>query len=704
MKTLLVPCSSWPKNYEILKGCITKEIIESCILKEMWKYMNDVHNDFSTKNNKSFILEEACWLYKDLIAKNLAPIYEGLYKSREIIIDDVKFFFSRGKSVVDISQLTVLQEKNLACHSTEKIDLVVAFVDGDYILKGVEDVKINLDAGDVMLYRSDKLVRVESSGDTGNSPNSDELQYIAGLIVRMIPCTLTNFSYKERIKCYRSSKSFRSEKEGADDAQPFFFRYTPPKLSYREGELYGVIPYNSNKRRNNILEGIYRGIVFSDDSFYDLVPSESESIKDIVNEKQEEGFLDVDWHKKQCQNYQNVRTELLYMKDNEPLKGQDKYLGGVASPCGKYIYGVPGYAKQVLCIDILKNELSYIGPIFEGNFKWLRGIEIPPTKDYPNGICIALPSNAHSVLKIDPKTNLVKTFGSIKSGKDGTWMYHGGGLDPVTNLIYAVPANANRVLVIDVFKETIWEIGPDFGEQKQKWYGGIYSCYNHCIYGIPHNATGVLKINLLNEKCEIINSNFESGNWKWHGGLITDDGKLIIGFPNNSNQILKIDIIDQDQEHVYTISSPNSLKSGRHRHPHNGKYKYLGGALSSDQKYAYLFPSDSERVLKIHLYSNTLERIGPFLLDGASKYQNGFCSSKDGCIYGIPQNARSIIRVIPSQQLQNKNDLVDMVFCGDSLVDYKDKFEGAVMCQKGNIYCIPLRAKAVLKIIPPEKV
>jgi hypothetical protein len=36
-----------------------------------------------------------------------------------------------------------------------------------------------------------------------------------------------------------------------------------------------------------------------------------------------------------------------YLTTNNPgdMMGKDKYLGGVASPCGKYVYGVPGSVR-----------------------------------------------------------------------------------------------------------------------------------------------------------------------------------------------------------------------------------------------------------------------------------------------------------------------------------------------------------------------
>ena len=59
------------------------------------------------------------------------------------------------------------------------------------------------------------------------------------------------------------------------------------------------------------------------------------------------------------------------------LMGQDKWLGGVCSPDGKYIYGVPGHAKRVLKITAATGEYELIGPEYKGPFKWLRGVEVP---------------------------------------------------------------------------------------------------------------------------------------------------------------------------------------------------------------------------------------------------------------------------------------------------------------------------------------
>ena len=38
------------------------------------------------------------------------------------------------------------------------------------------------------------------------------------------------------------------------------------------------------------------------------------------------------------------------------------------------IYGVPGHAKRVLKIDPVTQEVSLVGPVLPGKYKWLRGV------------------------------------------------------------------------------------------------------------------------------------------------------------------------------------------------------------------------------------------------------------------------------------------------------------------------------------------
>jgi len=186
------------------------------------------------------------------------------------------------------------------------------------------------------------------------------------------------------------------------------------------------------------------------------------------------------------------------------------------------------------------------------------------------------------------------------------------------------------------------------------------------------------------------------GQWKWHGGLRAGD--KIFGFPNNADNVLVIDCSIPNAPRVYCVGDESILTSGRHRT--DQRYKYLGGALTLDGHYAFLFPCDAERVLRIDCRTDELALVGPLLLDGQNKFQNGFVSQRDGCLYGIPQRATGVLRILPQSVSGWDHDHVDIMDCGPEMVGTKEKFEGGVMGADGCIYCIPLRSKFCVKVVP----
>eukprot|EP00978_Attheya_sp_CCMP212_P005750 scaffold12860_cov54-Attheya_sp.AAC.11 len=472
-----------------------------------------------------------------------------------------------------------------------------------------------------------------------------------------------------------------------------FYRMNPPLVSFRVAQLYGILPYcrDEEELRVEMARAMVRGV-----RFFNEDDCTSQSMLRSPT--------------RHCE----ARIESLVLYDGTKLLGQDKYLGGVASPCGGYIYGVPGHAKRVLRCNMETNAVDFIVPSFPGNFKWLRGVEIPASaidkefaSTYPRGCCLALPSNHKKILKINPHTSDVITFGAeaVKESdpKKISWLYHGGNLAS-NGYVYAIPANAERVLKIHPVHETAILIRPTF-VGRQKWFGGSMG-WDGCIYGIPQNANSVLKINPITDHVELFAEGIlGDGQWKWHGGLASNDGRKIFGFPNNSDEGLVIDTVDGQ---VFTIGDSTVLKSGRHRHYKKAeagmpvldhRYKYVGGASTADGRYAYLFPCDAERVLRIDVENDSIRTVGPLLLEGENKYQNGFCG-RDGCLYGIPQRATGILRIIPPSS-SNEEEHVDTIYCGDDMVGLKDKCEGVVLGPTDEyIYCIPLRGKSLLKLIP----
>lgn len=222
------------------------------------------------------------------------------------------------------------------------------------------------------------------------------------------------------------------------------YRLGPPDLTVRQAELYGVLPYRS-QHNNHIERAIAHGVRFATGMESETQVEKPEPSVDICT----------------------ARLEFL----TDDLVGQDKYLGGMASPCGRYIYGVPGHAKRVIQVTVDSGKVDWIGPEYQGEFKWLRGVEIPPCDEHPSGCCLALPCNSEAgcVLKIDPETSEVSSF--ITDGLDfgEGWLYHGGNLAS-DGYVYAVPASGRRVMKIDPIRETTEYVGPDFeGKAKCKF-------------------------------------------------------------------------------------------------------------------------------------------------------------------------------------------------------------------------------------------
>ena len=176
-----------------------------------------------------------------------------------------------------------------------------------------------------------------------------------------------------------------------------------------------------------------------------------------------------------------------------------------------------------------------------------------------------------------------------------------------------VPCNARRVLRLDPRTDKVTEIGPEEGwDGRHKWYGGIYCPNNGAMYCIPQSYDGVLKVCTKTGKCNIIGERVVSEasagwlpigaaeasastatpsptrktknaegrvrpGWKWHGGMLDPSGHLIFGIPSNADQILRIDTRTDE----VSLIGPK-LRSGRHRDPDDGRYKYLGCAAASD--------------------------------------------------------------------------------------------------------------------------
>jgi len=331
----------------------------------------------------------------------------------------------------------LLKEKdcNGEVNQEQFYDDLVLSLEAEYNLK---PKKIHVNAGDVIIWRSD-LVHMAAT------PTITATNFCAIGYVSMLPSFLTEekqlenklMAYKlGQTGCHRPNLENHWHGHNRGDLSNLrpYFRFGPAQISWRLAELYGLISYNieNEEQRNKEKDrAIVRGVRFIDADLSSQYPQ----CKELLPKR---GVP--------C----SARVELL-QPSYGPLLGQDKYLGGVASPCGEYIYGVCGHARRTLRVRCDTGEVDMIGPDYPGKFKWLRGVEIPANvmrigmerddekeayENYSSGVCLALPCNANSILKINPCTNEVSTFGGPF---EGGWKWHGGNL--VENgMVYAIPA------------------------------------------------------------------------------------------------------------------------------------------------------------------------------------------------------------------------------------------------------------------------
>jgi hypothetical protein len=207
----------------------------------------------------------------------------------------------------------------------------------------------------------------------------------------------------------------------------------------------------------------------------------------------------------------------------------NKFAGGVLAPNGMVV-AVPYSANSVLTINSVTETADTITlPSVTAN-GWKGGVLTP------DGRIFCTPYSAQAVLIIDlaSSTQTVDVT-SISNLPAGTGKWSGAALAH-NGKIYAVPFHAESVLVIDPSSDTsqVWE--ESLGATLSKWDGAVMGP-NGKIYGIPGAATQVLAIDPIQSSTEMLGS--LAGPAKWMGGALARDGK-IYGAPSSSVAILSI--------------------------------------------------------------------------------------------------------------------------------------------------------------------
>eukprot|EP00949_MAST-11_sp_MAST-11-sp1_P005382 g5382.t1 len=236
---------------------------------------------------------------------------------------------------------------------------------------GEEGAHVYLKKGDVVVWRSD-LAHATAA------PSSKAKDFCAVAYVSMLPISVvedrrqskhltTEDALRRLMQGYLGLETtdhrvgeeiwLEPAPERATLPRGSFFSDGAPLVSIRQAELYGLIPYSATNQ--DLLEASSRGVRFSEGRFGLEADADADADADAVSSDDA------------------LSRPQLVTLTGAVLLGQDKFLGGVGSPCGKIIYGVPGTAKRVLEIDIAAGSCRLIGPEYPGRFKWLRGVPVP---------------------------------------------------------------------------------------------------------------------------------------------------------------------------------------------------------------------------------------------------------------------------------------------------------------------------------------
>lgn len=230
--------------------------------------------------------------------------------------------------------------------------------------------------------------------------------------------------------------------------------------------------------------------------------------------------------------FRDEHSELVLIPCDPPLTGREKYLGGELCRDGK-IYTIPGHASRVLVIDApaweagqTSSPVRPIGPSFEGEYKWLRGVLMS------TGVIIGIPCHADAILCINPTTSTATTIDwdardPRAPPKGMPWKWHGGQISPDDGCLYCIPQRAEAVLKFDPVTNQATFIGDRY-PGRNKWYGGLLG-RDGAIYGVNQNHPSILRIDPKTQSTSL-HGNFPEGGFKWHGGVVGTDGN-IYGIP-----------------------------------------------------------------------------------------------------------------------------------------------------------------------------
>ena len=421
-------------------------------------------------------------------------------------------------------------------------------------------------------------------------------------------------------------------------------------------------------------------------------------------EKLKEQFLDP-WYLQVPVRKPTVRVSKEYgegTKFGGVFPGVHKYLGGASDPRDGCIYGIPSHSRSLVCL--YPTEEGYkvrIDPlpkhVAETKFKWLRGI-------IAHGYLYGIPAWADCVLEVDidamwnrrePQGDLINLIPLPDGHVVSQWQWHGASMNKEQTAIYCIPSNAKKVLKLDLTTKTttfidieIPEGYPNFSiDHSNKWYGGIPGDDN-AVYGMPYRTCAVLRIDCETDTASLVGPDHGCTLFNWHGGLKSNGS--IYAFPSHADTVLKIDTTPESKGQTCTLLD---IHRAAYDKDTTKRYKWLGGSYGEDGC-IYAMPADASSILKIDPRTDHCSTFG-FVGKEKNKWQGGVLAP-DGSVYAIPANGKHVLRIDTRPEVQGENPVA---LVGD-LPSRKDKWQGAFIGVDGDMYAIPEGGYRILRVKP----
>jgi hypothetical protein len=210
------------------------------------------------------------------------------------------------------------------------------------------------------------------------------------------------------------------------------------------------------------------------------------------------------------------------------LDGKNKWYGGILDKDGAVVC-VPFNARSILKIRP-GGEVELVGDFSDAPYKWHGGVRCADSS-----AIYGFPSHTDRVLKITSQG--AELIGPSLPPKINNGKYkYGGGSNAADGTILGIPSDCDTILRIDPRTDEVTTFG-QLSDEKNKWQGAV-TARNGITYGIPCNSGGVLRINPFTEEVSVIGE-LPPGEDKYQGGVLAGDG-CIYCIPENAARVLKI--------------------------------------------------------------------------------------------------------------------------------------------------------------------